>query len=78
MHENVFQPLNMTNSYYAPLDLIRKENAAFGHTDSDYIPDHAPIYIESVAEGLCTTPADLGLLLIELMKAYNKPGRDDS
>lgn len=71
MYDNVFQPLNMTNSYYAPLDAIRKENAAYGHTDVDYIPNHAPIHVESAAGGLWTTPTDLGLLLIELMKAYN-------
>lgn len=71
MYENVFQPLNMTNSYYAPLDSIRKMNAAYGHTDIDYIPNHAPIHVESAAGGLWTTPTDLGLLLIELMKAYN-------
>jgi CubicO group peptidase (beta-lactamase class C family) len=71
MYENVFQPLNMKNSYYAPLDSIRKENAAYGHTDVDYIPNHAPIHVESAAGGLWTTPTDLGLLLIELMKAYN-------
>ncbi len=71
MHENVFHPLGMTNSFYAPLDSIRKENAAYGHTDADYIPNHAPIHVESAAGGLWTTPTDLGLLLIELMKAYN-------
>ncbi|KQC07485.1 MAG: hypothetical protein APR54_06010 [Candidatus Cloacimonas sp. SDB] len=69
MQENVFQPLNMTNSHYAPLDSTNKENAAFGHTN-DYIPDYAPIHVESAAGGLWTTPTDLGLLLIDLMKAY--------
>lgn len=71
MYNNVFQPLNMTNSFYAPLDSIRKKNAAYGHTDDDFIPNHAPIHVESAAGGLWTTPTDLGLLLIELMKAYN-------
>lgn len=70
MYENVFHPLKMTNSYYAPLDSIRKENAAYGHTDIDYIPNHAPIHVESAAGGLWTTPTDLGLLLLELMRAY--------
>lgn len=69
MQENVFQPLNMTHSYYAPLDSINKKNAAWGHTD-DYIPNYAPIHVESAAGGLWTTPTDLGLLLIDLMKAY--------
>jgi CubicO group peptidase (beta-lactamase class C family) len=71
MYENVFKPLNMKNSYYAPLDSIHKTNAAYGHTDIAYIPNHAPIHVESAAGGLWTTPNDLGLLLIELMKAYN-------
>ncbi len=71
MYENVFHPLDMTSSYYAPLDSTRIENAAYGHTDNDYIPHHAPIHVESAAGGLWTTPSDLGLLLIELMKAYN-------
>lgn len=71
MYENVFQPLNMTNSYYAPIDSLRKANAAYGHTDTDYISHHAPIHVESAAGGLWTTPGDLGLLLIELMKTYN-------
>lgn len=71
MHENVFKPLNMTNSYYAPLDSIHKRNAAFGHTSESYIPNYAPIHVESAAGGLWTTPTDLGFLLIDLMKAYN-------
>jgi CubicO group peptidase (beta-lactamase class C family) len=71
MYDNVFQPLHMTNSYYAPLDSIRKENAAYGHTDVDFIQHHAPIHVESAAGGLWTTPTDLGLMLIELMRAYN-------
>lgn len=70
MHENVFRPLNMENSCYAPLDSIQKTNAAYGHNVNDYIPNHAPIHVESAAGGLWTTPTDLGLLLIELMKAY--------
>lgn len=71
MYENVFHPLNMTNSHYAPLDSLHKENAAYGHTMTGYIPNHAPIHVESAAGGLWATPTDLGLMLIELMNAYN-------
>lgn len=69
MCENVFQPLNMINSWYAPLDSAHKKNAAYGHING-IIPDYGPIHVESAAGGLWTTPNDLGYLLIDLMKAY--------
>jgi CubicO group peptidase (beta-lactamase class C family) len=69
MDENVFEPLNMSDSYYAPLEPEQKKNAAWGHLN-DPIPNHGPIHVESAAGGLWTTPADLGYLIIDLMKAY--------
>jgi CubicO group peptidase (beta-lactamase class C family) len=71
MREQVFEPLNMDRSYYAPLNSAQKQNTAYGHMIDQYIPDYAPIHVESAAGGLWTTPTDLGLLMIELMKAYN-------
>lgn len=71
MSEQVFNPLTMKHSYYAPLDSHTNENAAFGHLETGFIPGHAPIHVESAAGGLWTTPSDLGRWLIELMKAYN-------
>ncbi len=70
MKEHVFGPLEMANSHYAPLDSAYHGNVSFGHTLDDCIPDYAPIHAESAAGGLWTTPSDLGLLLIDLMKAY--------
>ncbi|MEE4177975.1 MAG: serine hydrolase domain-containing protein [Bacteroides sp.] len=70
MEENVFNPLNMTNSHYAPLDSAEKINAAYGHFTEEHIPNYGPIHVESAAGGLWTTPTDLGNLLIDLMKAY--------
>jgi CubicO group peptidase (beta-lactamase class C family) len=71
MYEHVFEPLHMKHSYYAPLDPAQKENAAYGHLVNSHIPDYGPIHMESAAGGLWTTPGDLSLLLIEMMKAYN-------
>lgn len=71
MKENVFKPLGMYRSFYAPLDTAQKENAAYGHMPNGFIPNYAPVHVESAAGGLWTTPTDLGILLIELMKAYN-------
>jgi CubicO group peptidase (beta-lactamase class C family) len=69
MAEYVFEPLNMKNSHYAPLYPEQKKNAAWGHLDNP-IPNYGPIHVESAAGGLWTTPADLGYLLIDLMKAF--------
>jgi CubicO group peptidase (beta-lactamase class C family) len=69
MKNNVFEPLNMSHSYYAPLDSVQKNNAAHGHLPN-IIPNYGPIHVESAAGGLWTTPTDLGYLLIDLMKAY--------
>jgi len=69
MHANVFDPLGMNDSTYAPLDDARKRNAAHGHLPDGPIRGHGPIHAESAAGGLWTTPSDLARLLIDLMKA---------
>ena len=70
LEENVFHPLQMTHSHYAPLDSSEKMNVAFGHLEDAPIPHYGPIHVESAAGGLWTTPTDLGYLLLDLMKAY--------
>ncbi|PLX00401.1 MAG: hypothetical protein C0593_01040 [Marinilabiliales bacterium] len=70
MKEKVFNPAGMKNSYYAPLDSAQKLNAVYGHTEAGAIPEYGPIHIESAAGGLWTTPGDLGLMLIDMMRAY--------
>jgi CubicO group peptidase (beta-lactamase class C family) len=75
MSENIFDPLNMDNSFYAPLNEKQKQYAASGHMIGEVIPGYAPVHVESAAGGLWTTPGDLALLLIELMKAYNNESK---
>ena len=70
MKEKVFDQAGMKNSFYAPLDSAKKLNAVYGHTENGPIPEYGPIHMESAAGGLWTTPTDLGLMLIDMMKAY--------
>ncbi len=70
MNEQVFEPLGMTSSMYAPLSSVDKQRAASGHMNGEPLSHLGPIHVESAAGGLWTTPEDLATLLIELMRAY--------
>jgi CubicO group peptidase (beta-lactamase class C family) len=70
MRERVFAPLGMDNSHYAPLDPALHARAASGHVNRAPIPGKGPIHIESAPGGLWTTPSDLAMLTIEIMRAY--------
>jgi CubicO group peptidase (beta-lactamase class C family) len=70
MRQRVFEPLGMQESYYAPLDPALHPRAATGHVKREPIPGKGPIHAESAAGGLWTTPTDLALLLLEVMRAY--------
>lgn len=71
MREQVFDPLEMNDSHYAPLCPAFVARAASGHEDGGRpIPGKGPIHVESAAGGLWTTPTDLARLLIEIMRAY--------
>lgn len=75
MQENIFDPLHMENSHYAPLTEEQKKNAAYGHSSGETIPGYGPVHVESAAGGLWTTPTDLSMLMIELMNAWQGNSR---
>ncbi|MFO7942893.1 MAG: serine hydrolase domain-containing protein [Anaerolineales bacterium] len=71
MRERVFSPLGMKNSTYAPLDPEFEGRAASGHSNGKPIPGKGPIHVESGAGGLWSTPSDLLMLTVEIMRAYH-------
>jgi CubicO group peptidase (beta-lactamase class C family) len=71
MQEQVFLPLDMKNSTYAPLDPEFIVRAASGHSNGQPIPGKGPIHVESGAGGLWSTPSDLLRLTMDIMRAYH-------
>ncbi|MFJ5768722.1 serine hydrolase domain-containing protein [Psychrobacillus sp. NPDC093180] len=73
MDELIFQPLNMPNSTLATIIPEGKSDFfSCGHNkNGEVIVGKYPIYPYPAASGLWTTPSDLAILLIELMKSLN-------
>jgi CubicO group peptidase (beta-lactamase class C family) len=72
MHEKVFDPLGMKSATFRqPSPDKPNQNAALPH-DPDGVPKEKAISSSALAHGgLLTTPSDLALFTIELMKSYN-------
>ncbi len=70
MKETVFEPLGMLNSTFEyPLPAALKHSAVTGHLrDGRPIEGKWRVYPEKAAAGLWTTPTDVALCLIEIIK----------
>jgi len=69
VNDLIFRPLNMSDSTF---DLSSAEEGKFscGHSkNGDLVNGKYPVYPYPAASGLWTTPADLALLVIELMRS---------
>lgn len=71
MEETVLKPLGMDNSTYSqPLPEDLQANAAHGYRESgEMVEGGWHIYPEMAAAGLWTTPSDLALFAIEIVKS---------
>jgi CubicO group peptidase (beta-lactamase class C family) len=70
--ETVFEPLGMKNSTFIyPLDEKLQANEAWPHDAEGILREPAMCPTALAQAGLMTTPSDLALLDIELMRAYN-------
>ncbi|MGX1193491.1 serine hydrolase domain-containing protein [Metabacillus sp. SLBN-84] len=71
VHDFIFRPLNMSDSTFdLPVSSADKGNFSCGHSKSgDLVDGKYPVYPFPAASGLWTTPADLALLVIELMNS---------
>ncbi|MGD6794996.1 serine hydrolase domain-containing protein [Metabacillus indicus] len=71
VHDLIFRPLNMSDSTFDfPASSAEEGNFSCGHSKSgDLANGKYPVYPFPAASGLWTTPADLALLVIELMKS---------
>jgi CubicO group peptidase (beta-lactamase class C family) len=75
-NEVVFKPLGMRNSTFVyPLDPDRRAREAWPHDAQGILKPPAMSGSAQAQGGLMTTPSDLALFAIELMKAYQ--GRSD-
>lgn len=73
IQNEVLQPFRMIHStYYQPINEPRKFEIACGYNEYDLkLPDGCNTMPELAAAGLWTTPSDLALFGIEMMKAYD-------
>ncbi|MDV2682855.1 serine hydrolase domain-containing protein [Alkalihalophilus lindianensis] len=71
MQENLFKPLDMTNSTYKMKpSKLNRANASCGHNKKGEVVDGSyPVYPYSAASGLWTTSSDLASAVLELMNA---------
>jgi CubicO group peptidase (beta-lactamase class C family) len=71
MNELILQPLGMKDSTYKlPISEEAKKNVSCGHDKGgEVVRGRYPIYPYPAASGLWTTPSDLALLVIELMRS---------
>lgn len=70
--ETVFEPLGMKNSTFAyPLDRKLQVNEAWPHDEKGTLREPQMVPNAQAHGGLMTTPTDLALFAIELMRAYD-------
>ena len=70
VNENIYRPLEMSNSFYSIEFDKYPEDLAFGHKDNGKtLNNNYNIYPESAAAGLWTTPTDLAKLIIDIQRS---------
>jgi CubicO group peptidase (beta-lactamase class C family) len=74
MYENVFQKMNMNNSFYTFNGSLESKLAKPYNNFLFQIPSY--LYTEEAAAGLYTTVDDLAKVIIEMMKCYHSERND--
>ncbi len=77
LHEKIFDPLQMTNSFYSIEFDKYPDDIAIGHSSKGKrLKNNYNIYPESAAAGLWTTPTDLAKLIIDIQVSLkNEAGK---